>query len=89
MSRQAGIDAPGALQHNLIRGIERKVIFKNNTDRDGLHRSVWKFAPRNGNGLLNVGFYEPSSTLTRFERVSLNPCRRCEPIPEEYEQCIA
>jgi len=32
MPRQAGIEAPGALQHIIIRGIERKVIFKNDTD---------------------------------------------------------
>ncbi len=34
MARQAGIDAPGAWQHILIRGIERRAIFKNDTDRD-------------------------------------------------------
>jgi len=34
MPRQAGIDAPGALQHIIIRGIQRKVIFKNDTDRE-------------------------------------------------------
>ena len=34
MPRQAGIDAPGALQHIIIRGIERSAIFKNDTDRD-------------------------------------------------------
>ncbi len=34
MPRQARIDAPGALQHIIIRGIERKVIFKNDTDRE-------------------------------------------------------
>ena len=28
MPRQAGLDAPGALQEIIIRGIERKVIFK-------------------------------------------------------------
>ena len=33
MPRQARIDAPGALQHIIIRGIERKAIFKNQTDR--------------------------------------------------------
>ena len=33
MPRQARIDAPGALQHIIIRGIERKSIFKNDTDR--------------------------------------------------------
>jgi len=34
MPRQARIDAPGALQHIIIRGIERRAIFKNDTDRD-------------------------------------------------------
>ena len=34
MPRQARIDAPGALQHIIIRGIERKAIFKNGGDRD-------------------------------------------------------
>ncbi len=34
MPRQAGINAPGALQHIIIRGIERRAIFKNDTDLD-------------------------------------------------------
>ncbi len=34
MPRKARIDAPGALHHIIIRGIERKAIFKNNTDRN-------------------------------------------------------
>ena len=33
MPRQAGIDAPGSLHHVIIRGIERKPIFKNKADR--------------------------------------------------------
>ena len=33
MPRQARIDAPGALQHIIIRGIERKAIFKDVADR--------------------------------------------------------
>ncbi len=33
MPRKARIDAPGALQHIIIRGIERKAIFKNDADR--------------------------------------------------------
>ena len=33
MPRQARIDAPGALHHIIIRGIERKAIFKDNADR--------------------------------------------------------
>ena len=34
MSRRARIDAPGALHHIVIRGIERKAIFKDDTDRE-------------------------------------------------------
>ncbi len=33
MPRQSRIDAPGALHHVIIRGIERKAIFKDDTDR--------------------------------------------------------
>jgi putative transposase len=31
--RKARIDAPGSLQHIIVRGIERKAIFKDRTDR--------------------------------------------------------
>ena len=34
MPRKARIDAPGALHHVIVRGIERKAIFKDNVDRD-------------------------------------------------------
>ena len=34
MSRKARIDAPGALHHIIIRGIERNAIFKDDSDRD-------------------------------------------------------
>ena len=33
MPRKARIDAPGALHHVIIRGIERKPVFKNKADR--------------------------------------------------------
>ena len=33
MPRKARIDAPGALHHIIIRGIERKAIFKDTADR--------------------------------------------------------
>ncbi|MEJ2285113.1 MAG: transposase, partial [Desulfobacterales bacterium] len=33
MPRKARIDAPGALHHIIIRGIERKAIFKDDKDR--------------------------------------------------------
>lgn len=34
MPRQARIDAPGALHHIVIRGIERKAIFEDDQDRE-------------------------------------------------------
>ena len=34
MPRKARIDAPGVLQHIIIRGIDRTAIFKNDTDRE-------------------------------------------------------
>ena len=33
MPRKARMDAPGALHHIIIRGIERKAIFMDNADR--------------------------------------------------------
>jgi hypothetical protein len=36
MPRLARIDAPGVVHHVIIRGIERKPIFKDNQDRDDL-----------------------------------------------------
>ncbi len=34
MPRKARIDAPGALHHIIIRGIERKAVFKDSADRE-------------------------------------------------------
>ena len=34
MTRKARIDAPGALHHIIIRGIERNAIFKDDSERD-------------------------------------------------------
>ncbi len=36
MPRQARIDAPGALHHVILRGIERKAIFKGDVDRSDI-----------------------------------------------------
>jgi len=36
MPRKARIDAPGALHHIIVRGIERRKIFKDDTDRNNL-----------------------------------------------------
>jgi len=34
MPRRSRIDAPGALHHIIVRGIERKTIFEDDADRD-------------------------------------------------------
>ena len=34
MPRRSRIDAPGALHHIIVRGIERKTIFKDDADKD-------------------------------------------------------
>ena len=34
MPRKARVDAPGALQHIIVRGIERARVFKDDTDRN-------------------------------------------------------
>jgi hypothetical protein len=45
MPRKARIDAPGALQHIIARGIERREIFIDETDRDDfLTRLGWVLA---------------------------------------------
>jgi len=36
MPRQARIDTPGALRHIMIRWIERRIIFRDDQDRDDL-----------------------------------------------------
>jgi putative transposase len=40
MTRKARIDAPGALHHIIIRGIERKAIFKDRFDRDDFFKAT-------------------------------------------------
>ena len=52
MARQSRIDAPGALHHIVARGIERKKIFKDDTDQ---------LRPRNR--LTLISCYSPQSTV--------------------------
>ncbi len=42
MPRKARIDVPGALQHLIIRGIERKRIFRDDQDRDNFLNRLGK-----------------------------------------------
>ena len=45
MPRKARIDAPGALRHIIIRGIERKAILKDNLDRANFMERLDRIIP--------------------------------------------
>ncbi len=45
MPRKARIDAPGALHHIIIRGIERRAIFNNAADRSDFLNRLDKILP--------------------------------------------
>ena len=45
MPRQARLDAPGVLHHIMIRGIERRHIFKDDQDRENLIKRLEKLIP--------------------------------------------
>lgn len=45
MPRLARLDAPGVLHHVMIRGIERRKIFRNNKDRDDFLNRLGKLLP--------------------------------------------
>jgi REP element-mobilizing transposase RayT len=77
MPRQARLDAPGALQHIIIRGIERQKIFRDNDDRAAfLHRLgrvltesatrcyAWALMPNHAHFLLQTG-RAPLATVMR------------------------
>ena len=78
MPRQARIDAPGALHHIIARGIERRLIFDDDADRDNflirLERVLsetqttcyaWVLIPNHFHLLLRAG---PTSISTAMRR---------------------
>ena len=48
MPRQARIDAPGALHHIIVRGIERKKIFRDDKDRNDFIDRIGAFSKEIG-----------------------------------------
>jgi putative transposase len=79
MPRQARLDAPGALHHIMIRGIERRKIFRNNRDRkDFLDRLTkllpltetacyaWGFMPNHAHFLFRTGLVPLSKVMRRL-----------------------
>jgi len=51
MPRKARIDAPGALHHIIVRGIKRKKIFKDDTDRINFLDRLGKVLPETGRNI--------------------------------------
>lgn len=77
MPRQARIDAPGALHHIICRGIERRPLFKDDSDRDDFVRRLtalcvetsteclaWALLPNHFHLLLQTG-QVPIATIMR------------------------
>jgi len=77
MPRQARIDAPGALHHIMVRGIERQRIFKDNKDKENFLRRLgtimkdtstscyaWALLPNHVHLLFKTG-HTPIATVMR------------------------
>ncbi len=79
MPRKARIDAPGALHHIIVRGIERRKIFKDDQDRreflnrlalvlskTGTGCFAWALIPNHFHLLLRTGNYPISNVMSRL-----------------------
>jgi putative transposase len=79
MPRKARIDAPGAIHHIIARGIERRKIFKDNTDRNnfldrlgkvlsetGTKCFAWALIPNHFHLLLRTGACPLSTVMRRL-----------------------
>ena len=62
MPRTARLDAPGVLHHVMIRGIERRKIFRNNNDREEqleMSPAGIGFSVERGESIAKKGSYLP------------------------------
>lgn len=79
MPRKARIDAPGALHHIIVRGIERRRIFSDDKDRDNFIERLgdivtdtktfcfgWALIPNHAHILLRTGQTPISTVMRRF-----------------------
>ena len=57
MPRKSRIDAPGALHHVIIRGIERKAIFRDAEDYENFLGRLGKIPAGNSDALLCLGAF--------------------------------
>ena len=79
MPRKARLDAPGAVQHIIIRGIERRKIFRNDFDRADLIKRLgrllsetrtecfaWALIPNHAHFLLRTGLLSIAAVMRRM-----------------------
>ncbi len=79
MPRLARLDTPGIMHHVMIRGIERKKIFRDNKDRDNLLERIsslipetntacyaWALLPNHAHFLFRTGDVELSTLMRRL-----------------------
>ena len=79
MPRQARIDAPGALHHIIIRGIERRKIFQDDNDRENFLQRLgenitesstacygWALMPNHAHLLLRTGVVPIATVMRRL-----------------------
>jgi REP element-mobilizing transposase RayT len=79
MPRKARIDAPGALHHIIVRGIERRKIFEDDADRNnflerlgkilsatGTQCFAWALIPNHFHLLLRTGTYQIATVMQRL-----------------------
>jgi len=79
MPRKARLDAPGALHHIIVRGIERRKIFRDDTDRDDFLNRLggilcesqtlslgWSLIPNHFHLLLRTGLTPISNVMRRL-----------------------
>jgi putative transposase len=52
MPRQARLDAPGTLQHVMVRGIAGEKIFRDDQDREGFLTRIETMVPKTGTRIL-------------------------------------
>ena len=63
MPRKARIDAPGALHHVIVRGIERKKIFRSDSDRNNFVNRLAELIPETQTDHL---YTPPGATIKRL-----------------------
>ncbi len=91
MPRQARIDAPDALHHIMVRGIERREIFRDNKDKDGFVERLgdiikatstscyaWSLLSNHVHLLLRTGCYPIATEGGRSSDISGRDRGRCQ-----------